>query len=116
MSNAELLDNSKGLSYKLVYVFDKDDAKIDATKSNIEKALKNTYRDYLKVSKDYYSRKYTFVVVHGFITAEVASNFHSFLKESKKLVKVNKEFITPSSGNYRIIQIHKKLAEFQTAK
>ena len=116
MSNAELLDNSKGLSYKLVYIFDKDDAKIDTTKSYIEKSIKNTYRDYLKVSKDYYSRKYTFLVVHGFITEEVALGFHSFLKGYKKNFKLKKEFVTPSSDNYRIIQIHKKLAEFQIIK
>ena len=113
MSNSKFVDNSVGVSFKLVYVFDKNDPEIKTTKENIEKALKNTYRDYLKVSEDYYSREQTFVVVHGFITAEVASGFHSFLDENKKKYKPGKVFVIPSSDNYRIIQLHKKLAEFQ---
>ena len=113
MSNSKLVDNSKGTKFKLVYVFGKNDPEIKTTKENIEKALKNTYRDYLKVSEDYYNREQAFVVVHGFITAEVASNFHSFLDENKRKYKPGKVFIIPSSDNYRIIQIHKKLAEFQ---
>lgn len=112
MSSSELLDNSISLSYKLVYVFDKNNPKISSYKETIEKAIKNTYRDYLKVSKDYYDKNKTFVAVHGFITEEVALGFDLFIKENKKNFKGNKEFITPSKENYRIIQIHKKLAEF----
>ena len=113
MSNSKLVDNSKGVSFKLVYIFDRNDPEIKTTKENIEKALKNTYRDYLKVSEDYYNREQAFVVVHGFITAEVASGFHSFLDENKKKYKPGKVFVIPSSDNYRVIQLHKKLAEFQ---
>jgi len=113
MSDSKLVDNSVGVSFKLVYVFDKNEPEIETTKENIEKALKNTYRDYLKVSEDYYSREQAFVVVHGFVTAEVALGFHSFLDENKKKYKPGKVFVIPSSDNYRIIQIHKKLAEFQ---
>jgi len=113
MSNSKFVDNTKGVNYKLVYIFDKNDPEIKTTKENIEKALKNTYRDYLKVSEDYYDRGRAFVVVHGFITAEVASGFHSFLDENKKKYKPGKVFVIPSSDNYRVIQVHKKIAEFQ---
>lgn len=116
MSNSKLVENSKGTNFKLVYIFDKNDLEIKTTKENIEKALKNTYRDYLKVSEDFYNREQAFVVVHGFITTEVASGFHSFLIENKKKYKPGKVFVIPSSDNYRIIQIHKKLAEFQNPK
>jgi len=113
MSASKLVENSAGVSFKLVYILDKNDSEIKTTKENIEKALKNTYRDYLKVSEDYYSREKSLVVVHGFITAELASGFHSFLDENKKKYKPGKVFVIPSSDNYRVIQIHKKLAEFQ---
>jgi hypothetical protein len=116
MSNSKLVDNTKGASFKLVYVFDRKDSELKTTKEGIEKALKDTYRDYLKVSEDFYTRKQAFVVVHGFITAEVASGFHNFLNENKKKYKPGKVFVIPSSDNYRIIQIHKKLAEFQNPK
>lgn len=116
MSNSKLVDNAKGANFKLVYIFDKNDSELKTTKEGIEKALKDTYRDYLKVSEDFYTRKQAFVVVHGFITAEVASGFHNFLNENKKKYKPGKVFVIPSSDNYRIIQIHKKLAEFQNPK
>lgn len=116
MSNSKFIDNNKGTSFKLVYIFDKKDPELKTTKENIEKALKETYRDYLKVSEDYYNRKQAFVVIHGFITPEVASGFHSFLDENKKKYKPGKEFLVVSSGNYKIIQIHKKLTEFQNSK
>lgn len=116
MSNSKLVDNAKGANFKLVYVFDRKDSELKTTKEGIEKALKDTYRDYLKVSEDFYTRKQAFVVVHGFIIAEVASGFHNFLNENKKKYKPGKVFVIPSSDNYRIIQIHKKLAEFQNPK
>jgi hypothetical protein len=116
MNNSKFVDNTKGVNFKLVYVFDKTDPGLKTTKEGIEKALKNTYRDYLKVSKDFYNREQAFIVVHGFITAEVALGFHNFLDENKKKYKPGKVFVTPSSDNYRIIQIHKKLAEFQNPK
>jgi len=113
MSNSEFVDNNESVSYKLVYVFDKNDQELKITKESIEKALKDTDKGYLKVSKDFYSSTQAFVVVHGFVTAEVALNLHSFLDENKGKYKTGKVFTIPSSDNYRIIQIHKKLAEFQ---
>ena len=115
MSNSEITDNSFGVSYKLVYVFDKNHSNIKTAKESIEKTIKNTYRDYLKVSKDYYNNNKAFVVVHGFITAEVALAFDVFMKEKQKSFRVNKEYITPSTENYRITQLHKKLAEYKAS-
>ena len=116
MANSEFMDKSESSNFKLVYIFDQKHPKLQTTKENIEKALKDTYRDYLKVSVDYYNRDKAFVVVHGFITPEVALNFHSFLDENKKKYKPGNTFVVSSSGNYRIIQIHKKLTEFQNPK
>lgn len=116
MSNQKLGDNSLSKSYKLVYVFDKKPEAIQQTKEGLEKALKDTRKEYLKVSLDYYNKEKIFVVVHGFITEEVAINFNSFLEENKKKYKPGEVFVTPSSDNYKVIQIHKKLTEFQNTK
>lgn len=113
LSAQKLVDNSSGKNYKLVYVFDKNDEGIKKTIEGVEKALKDTSKDYLKVSLDYYNRDKTFVVVHGFITDNVAKSFHSFLDENKKKYNPGKEFVVPSSDNYKAIQVHKKLSEFQ---
>jgi len=114
MANSKFIEKSEGRSFKLVYVFNKNDQEIKTAKENIEKALNDTYRDYLKVSTDYYSRTQTFVIVHGFITPEVATNFHSFLDENKKKYKPGNDYVILSSENYKTIQVHKKLAEYQT--
>jgi len=116
MGNSEFVDNKKGANFKLVYIFDKKDPELKTVKENIEKALKDTYRDYLKVSEDYYDRAQALVVVHGFITPELALGFHNFLDENKKKYKPGNVFVVPSSDNYRVIQVHKKLAEFQKNK
>lgn len=111
--NKKLNDNATAERYKLVYVFDKNSESIQLTKGGIEKALKDTRKSYLKVSLDYYNRATAFVVVHGFITEEVAANFHLFLDENKKKYTPGKTFVIPSSDNYEVIQIRKKLTEFQ---
>lgn len=113
LASQKITDNSSGKNYKLIYVFNKEDSAIGKTKEGVEKALKDTSRDYLKVSLDYYNREKIFVVVHGFITEEVAKNFHLFLDENKKKYNPGKVFAVPSSDNYKVIQVHKKLAEFQ---
>ncbi len=116
MSNQKLGDNSLSKSYKLVYVFDKKSEAIQLTKEGLEKALIDTRKEYLKVSLDYYNKEKTFVVIHGFITQEVAANFHLFLEENKKKYMPGKEFVIPSSDNYKVIQVHKKLTEFKNTK
>lgn len=116
MSNQKLGDNSLSKSYKLVYVFDKKYEAIQLTKEGLEKGLIDTQKEYLKVSLDYYNKEKTFVVIHGFITQEVAANFHLFLEENKKKYMPGKEFVIPSSDNYKVIQVHKKLTEFKNTK
>jgi hypothetical protein len=113
LSNQKLGDNSLSKSYKLVYVFDKKSEVIQLRKEGLEKALIDTRKEYLKVSLDYYNKEKTFVVIHGFITREVAANFHLFLEENKKKYMPGKEFVIPSSDNYKVIQVHKKLTEFK---
>ncbi|WP_449301291.1 type IX secretion system periplasmic lipoprotein PorW/SprE [Pseudofulvibacter geojedonensis] len=99
-----------GRSYKLVYVFDKDDTeKADKLQEAINKGLKETYRNHLKVSKDYYSSNKQLVVVHGFITPELGKNFHYYLEENKKKYPIIDNYKILSSHNYKTVQIHKNL-------
>lgn len=116
MSKQKLKSNLSGKSYKLVYVLDKNPEAIEVVKTGVEQALKDTRKSHLSVSVDYYNRAHTFVVVHGFITKEVAANFHSFLEENKKKYSPGQTFVIPTSENYKVIQVHKKLTEFQNAQ
>lgn len=112
----KLVDNATGKSYKLVYLFNTDNNLVSKTKEKLQKALTDTNKGYLKVSADYYNSTTTFVVIHGFITAEVAENFHSFLEENKRKYSPGSNYIIPSSNNYKVIQLHKQLTEFQNPK
>lgn len=101
-----------GNSYKLIYVFDSSETeKAVKLKEAIKKGLKETYRDHLKVSKDYYNNDKEFVVVHGFITPELAINYYHYLEENKKKYPVISNYKVLSSHNYKTIQIHKNLEQ-----
>lgn len=114
LENLAIIDNVRAKKFKLVYILDKNNKEeIKELKESIGEALKNTYRDDLKVSYDYYDREKAFVVVHGFITPETAKNFHFFLKENSKKYKSAEEYLTLSSVNYKTLQIHKKLTQIQ---
>ena len=102
-----------GTKFKLLYVLGKEDEEAKNIKEGIEKALKDTYKDFLSVSVDYYNSTTQLVVVHGFITPETARNFHFFLEENKKRYAVGKDYKVMSSDDYRTIQIHKNLNELQ---
>ena len=103
-------------NHKLVYVFDQDEAAALMLTKNIKDAIKNTYRDHLKVSLDYYSETQSFVVVHGFITPETAKNFQLFLDENKRKYQPIHNYVIASSVNYEVIQIHKNLNEYINLK
>ncbi len=107
-------DKNKGENHKLVYVFNNDKKGASVLLKNIQKALKDTHKDYLKVSSDYYTPQQNFVVVHGFITPETAKMFQLFLKENEYKYHPASNFIIASSNNYKIIQMHKNLTEYQT--
>lgn len=114
LETLSIIDNVRAKKFKLVYILKKENKEeIKELKESIEEALKNTYRDDLKVSYDYYDRTNSFVVVHGFITPETAKNFHLFLEENSKKYKTAEEYLTLSSVNYKTLQIHKKLTEIQ---
>ncbi len=107
-------NKDEGKRHKLIYIFNNDKKGASVLVKNIQEALKNTYKDYLKVSSDYYTEQQNFVVVHGFITPETAKMFQLFLQENAHKYKPVSTFVIASSNNYKIIQIHKKLKAYQT--
>ena len=112
MEKQKFVNKDVGNSHKLIYIFDNDEEGALALTKNIGDALKNTYRDHLKVSLDYYNETQNFVVVHGFITPETAKNFQLFLDENKNKYQPTSNYEIASSVNYEVIQIHKNLNEY----
>jgi len=113
LENQKFSNKDEGTSHKLIYIFNNDKKAASELVKNIQKALKDTYKDYLKVSSDYYNEQQNFVVVHGFITPETAKMFQLYLQENAHKYHPVANVVIASSNNYKIIQLHKKLAEYQ---
>ncbi|NHN25695.1 gliding motility protein [Flavobacterium jejuense] len=99
-------------SWKLV--FPKKVDEIESAKKLIEKIdkyLKSRRNDDLKSSVDIYTMDEDFIVIHGFITEEVAKATLSVLQEYKDY-KIKDKVYTISSQDYKIIQVKKKFQEW----
>lgn len=77
----------------------------------IDKYLTARRNDDLKRSTDIYTLEENFVVIHGFITEEVARATLSVLQEYKDY-KIKDQVYIISSDDYKIIQVKKKLQEW----
>lgn len=77
----------------------------------VEKYLKARSNPDLKLSVDIYNMDTNFIVIHGFITEEVAIATLSVLQEYKDYKIKDKSYIV-SSEDYKVIQIKKKLEEW----
>ncbi|VXB33427.1 Gliding motility protein [Flavobacterium sp. 9AF] len=77
----------------------------------LKKYLEDRRNDDLKLSNDIYTLEEDFVVIHGFITEEVARATLSVLQEYKEY-KIKDNVYIISSDDYKIIQIKKKLQEW----
>lgn len=89
-------------------------AEEDKTKKlieNLDKYLKARHNDDLKLSVDIYDLENDFIVIHGFITEEVAKATLSVLQEYKDYKIKDAAFIV-STEDYKIIQIKKKFQEW----
>ena len=107
----ELVDNTLGTKFKLILAFKKNNKTIQVVKEALEKELKETNQTYLSVSEDYYNRTQTFLVIHGFITPELATNFYNATAKKIKALPLEHEAV--SSENYKVIQLRKKWIEFK---
>ncbi|WP_435135517.1 tetratricopeptide repeat protein [Formosa sp. A9] len=109
----EFLEDDLGTSFKVVYQFeDASDKDIDAFVEQLQTQLKKIEHYYdLKTSKDVYTPKITFVIVHGFTNLVVAEGFKDLFKKNDKN-RITKPYFVISSQNYQTVQIHKNLESY----
>lgn len=88
---------------------EKEDAQL--LREKLDKAIAFFNYTNLSTSTDYYAPGINFVIVHGLSTKLGARGFGDVLKEHKDY-KISKEHFEISSPNYKIIQIHKNLADY----
>jgi hypothetical protein len=108
-------DETVDRNCKAIYQFDYNasDEIDEFQKALNEEIAKIGYLD-LNTSKDVYDKNTTFIVVHGFNSIEGAKGFGRLLKDRKS--KITRPFISMSSLNYEIIQLHKNLDEYLNAQ
>ncbi len=123
------LDEEK--NHKLMYVFSTfGDNQAQGLKELIESILKELRYDKMKVSLDVFDKDKQFVIVHTRRTRLEAEGLGELLalgktedtreadltkwnRKKKYFEKVDHDFLTIASPNYRILQIHKNLEEYQ---
>lgn len=81
----------------------------------LEKYIKDSHNDDLKLSTDFYTLDNDFVVLHGFKSKETAEAVLIYLKENKEY-KVKDEAYVISSDNYRVVQVKKQFQEWLKIK
>ncbi len=129
-NNVFLTDVNEDENHKLVYVFSTfGDNQAAGLKELIEEILKELRYEKMKVSLDIYTKDQQFVVVHtkrNKLEAEGLGELLSLGKtedtrgvdltrwnrKKKYYKKVDAPYFTIASPNYRILQIHKNLEEY----
>ncbi|WP_146052855.1 hypothetical protein [Aquimarina sp. I32.4] len=117
-------------NHKLVYTFSTfGENQAQALKENIEAIIKELRYDKMKVSLDIYTKDEQFVVVHTNGSRLVAEGLGELLslgktedtrgvdltkwdRKKKYYEKVENSYFTIASPNYRIVQIHKNLKDY----
>jgi len=99
-------------NWKVVFPFRRSNNEIALrVKRDLEAAIKDlNYRNI--ISKDIYTLEEQFVVVHGFPSKDYALGFVELLKINKDYGIDSENFVILSS-NYKMIQVHKNLQEYQ---
>ncbi|WP_025743743.1 type IX secretion system periplasmic lipoprotein PorW/SprE [Aquimarina pacifica] len=118
-------------NHKLMYVFSTfGNNQAQGLKEHIENIIKELRYEKMKVSLDVYDKDQQIVVVHTRRTKLEAEGFGELLslgktedtrgvdltkwnRKKKYFDKVDHAFLTIASPNYRIIQIHKNIEEYQ---
>lgn len=104
---------SKGTgNWKVVFPFKiNENEKALKLKKRLEESIKNLRYKNL-VSKDIYNLEDQFVVVHGFRSKDFALGYAELLKNNRDYRIKDENFVVLSS-NYKIIQVHKNLDDYQ---
>jgi hypothetical protein len=89
----------------------RDDKKALRLKERLEKSLEDLkYKNV--VSKDIYNLEDQFVVVHGFKSKDFALGYAELIKNNKDY-RIDDENFVILSNNYKIIQVHKNIADYK---
>ena len=64
------------------------------------------------VSRDIYDLQTEFIVVHGFPSQTYALGYVELLKNNKNYRITNENFVI-LSDNYKVVQVHKNLADYR---
>lgn len=103
-------------SWKVVYPFGKEELEAaQALKEKLEKAIDEYHYTNMSISLDYYDPNSYFVIIHGLNTQLGGRGFAEVLKENKKY-KIKRPFFEIATPNYKIIQIHKNLGDYQNSQ
>jgi hypothetical protein len=99
-------------NWKLVFPLKiKDDKKALRLKELLEKSIKElNYKN--MVSKDIYNLEDQYVVVHGFKSKDFALGYAELIKNNKDY-RIDDENFVILSNNYKIIQVHKNIADYR---
>ena len=83
--------------------------------SKLTKYLKDAGNSDYSLSNDIYDLKTNCIVIHGFLTEELASATYEYLKLEKDYKLKDRAYII-SNEDYKVIQAKKKLDEFISKK
>jgi len=97
-------------SYKLVIPYDIFDSSVDDFTKCIQKVLEDNKSTHLSISKDPFTRKQSFVVIHHFLSEKSAYYLADLLKKTSCAPQ---NYFVISSDNYKILQLTKKLKEYK---
>src|SRR5690606_36458144 len=112
LASKDFVDSETDKNFKIVYYFtDASDTDIEAFKKKLQTEIDKVNVYDLSLSVDVYNPTTTFVIVHGLKSKEGATGYALSLQEKKKDT-ITQDFISVSSANYRIIQIHKNFDDY----
>ena len=103
--------NNKSDSYKLVIPHDIFSPEVDSFVDCIQKVIVENKSTHLHISKDPFTNKQSFVVIHNFLSPQSADYFAGLL--TKGICTIHDYFVI-SSDNYRTLQLTKKLDAYKT--
>ena len=110
-------DSTGNKKYKLLYDFSSNDSQnAQNLRSKLDTLIKKRNFRYLKTSVDFYSKDTLFVIVHGLKGKGQARGMNSILTdkelEDDRKWYLERDGISVSTDNYRVIQSQKRYSEY----
>ena len=99
-------------TYKLVFKFAPNDAKIKPLTDKIQQFIKDGNNNSITLSNDIYTTGENFIVIHGLINKLAAVDAVSILKDYKTY-KITETPVIISNEDYKVVQVKKNFAQYQ---